>query len=323
MWKPTVSSDELWHHGILGMHWGQRNGPPYPLSPGAHSVSEKKAGYKKSIGKGKESTSVKEPKHGFIAELALVLAVNALPLVPIAIAAGVEKHKDKKAEKFRDQCNKERAEAPVDKKTGLKKQVTEKSLEENVKRVNPDYRLEGMNGKINCVNCSMALELRRRGYEVSAQVTTSGKNGFEVAKQCFPKSKNVDVQTYPKVEFDKKTHKPKNPQAMDEYVRYWNTNEKKVSNGGNKELAKNAISALKSEPAGSRGQVLVTWNRWSGHSMAYEVGSDGKVKLIDSQVNKIYNEKESEAMLRRTCSFSYQRLDNCEFSSKKVKECVR
>lgn len=22
---------ELYHHGILGMHWGQRNGPPYPL----------------------------------------------------------------------------------------------------------------------------------------------------------------------------------------------------------------------------------------------------------------------------------------------------
>lgn len=26
-------SEFLEHHGIIGMHWGKRNGPPYPLSP--------------------------------------------------------------------------------------------------------------------------------------------------------------------------------------------------------------------------------------------------------------------------------------------------
>lgn len=37
-----VYDNHLEHHGILGQKWGNQNGPPYPLSSGQKSYSEKK-----------------------------------------------------------------------------------------------------------------------------------------------------------------------------------------------------------------------------------------------------------------------------------------
>jgi uncharacterized protein YerC len=38
-----MDNNQIIHSGILGQKWGQRNGPPYPLKPSAHSSAEKKA----------------------------------------------------------------------------------------------------------------------------------------------------------------------------------------------------------------------------------------------------------------------------------------
>ena len=51
--RNDFESNYLAHHGILGQKHGVRNGPPYPLDAKDHSASEKKAGYKKSLGGGR------------------------------------------------------------------------------------------------------------------------------------------------------------------------------------------------------------------------------------------------------------------------------
>lgn len=72
-----MRDDYLAHHGILGMKWGHKNGPPYPLDDADHSASERKRGWKKSLDKDKKR------KIGKAAAIAGVAAIGAVSLYAI------------------------------------------------------------------------------------------------------------------------------------------------------------------------------------------------------------------------------------------------
>lgn len=103
---------------------------------------------------------------------------------------------------------------------------------------------------MNCMNCTTAYELRRRGYDVEAGSWRESNTRYASLENWYEgvKIKAVD--------------KPKN-------------------------LIK---AIKNDNPPGSRGNLMVQWNNGGGHSMAYEVDSKGKVHILDPQTNSVVDE---------------------------------
>ena len=84
----TNDSYELQHHGILGMKWGVKNGPPYPLDASSHSKREKKAGWRKSLNGGNtESKENKKRKFTFDKKKALKVGLAVAGTIAVGAIA--------------------------------------------------------------------------------------------------------------------------------------------------------------------------------------------------------------------------------------------
>ena len=179
-----------------------------------------------------------------------------------------------------------KAREPVDPKTGLHlKQEWDKAPEFDVVNVNPGFTNLSDNTKNNCMLCTTAYDLRRRGYDVNAERISQGLDYNDV-KRYYP---DAEVRN--------------------------------ITNASTtKELNKKTRAALISQGEGARGNLMVQWQGGAGgHSMAYEV-HDGDVKIYDAQTGAV---KSTEDVIQYTVSVSYARLDNVEPDWDRIKEAVR
>lgn len=174
---------------------------------------------------------------------------------------------------------KERENLEKDETTGLLKKNKDLTEKEDAKRVNPGYGFWTANNHNNCGLCSVAYDLRRRGFEVSANKSPIGFTNKEI----------LDFYKNPKIKRAEKSGNRLRDSVM---------------------LSRDTIKKMRSEPNGSRGVILLKWTiGTSGHACNYEI-RNGKVDIYDGQSGrKLPTPYE---YLANASDISYFRTDNLE-----------
>lgn len=291
----------------------------YHFNPYHDKASGRFTSARSGIVYGSAKPSKKEPVNEYdhtksdkspLAYLAVNLALDVALVRPISFAVDITRVGAATTATVREHNYKKRkAKLEVDEKTGLPLKNKEWTEKQDLKAVNPGFWNLDNNTKNNCVLCSMALELRHRGYDVAANKASEGYYEKD-QKRWFPK---VDYKNYGfKVDDFPKVKDAKDPTAA--LLKSTRTANKKKRY----ELAERMLTDMRKEPDGSRGFVTVTWRGLRGGHAMYYKKNNGEVRIYDGQTGKEY--KNPHKILDNGCNFSYARSDNLKFDEKTIKE---
>ena len=206
-------------------------------------------------------------------------------------------------------------QAPPEKLEDLQRKKTSFSILEDCMEVNNINERSRVGRVCNCQNCSVAYEMRRRGYDVAARLMDDGSNVFSPEKRFKDgKFTLVDVKDLEK-SYPKSDDFNEDPKAAFASAR-------SIAEEGFSRFA----TTLSHEPPGSRGIAVVGWlrdavdigNRTSFfHAFNYEIGKNGKPTLLDCEGIQRKEEAIYDALSTRTHAidfreYSYMRTDNLE-----------
>jgi hypothetical protein len=287
--KLYVESDELYHYGIKGMRWGVRR---YQKKDGTLTIAGKNRKTQQTITKKSGDRDHSQSDKSEILDALYTLALSVYN--PIALVSSVDRlGKAGYAAAKTSIYNKDREGCKTDKKTGLLLKKKTMSSEEDRARVNPSFYNFDANTKNNCMLCTCAYDLRRRGYEVRAKKASYGYHQKEI-NAWYPKAKLKTINDVP-----------------DGKNIIFETTKKETITKVKNELIK--------QGNGARGNMMIVWKHTTAaHSVAYEV-SNNNVTFIDAQCNKTY--KDPDSFLKKCApTFTYARLDNVDFNTKNIKE---
>ena len=267
MWH-YITYDELYHHGIKGQKWGVRNGPPYPLK-GANkrAANIEKPNKSRKINANSSYGAIPPELIEAGAMIAMSLAMYTIAYVDNRIKINKDIKKNMSNNSFKD----------------IKIIDGDHTKEEDQKAINPNYGNDLEHG-MNCVLCSTAYELRRRGYDVEA-------NGTEMGRQ------------------------PSN------VLKYFNLSKADVHYNRKYEKFKKDIESM---PDGSRGNLMTGVMSWdSRHSMVWEK-ENGRVIIRDCQTNEVYKSLDSSIINKRSSAgYRFIRTDNAIINEEAIMDAVK
>lgn len=133
----------------------------------------------------------------------------------------------------------------------------------------------------NCGFCTIAYDLRRRGYDVKAIPNDDGISSFDIPN----------------------LYKQKDGTKRD--LSYVITSENKTSSGYTHDL----FDQLAKTGNGASGAVSVKWHNGGGHSLAYQVVK-GKAYILDCQTNTIYDEQDFSTLLADSVNWRAYRTED-------------
>lgn len=160
-------------------------------------------------------------------------------------------------------------------------------------RYNPDNTTDpnGEGDEHNCYSCSLAYELRRRGYDAESILDSDGED-YDVVTNLY----------------DAPIKKPQ------------------ISNNVY-DVSKSMEESMLSEGDGASGHIMVYWRGGGGHDMTWQVKS-GRLFIIDNQEGSVYYGDYIPQLLSYTLfefdtGVSWQRTDNAELNYKEVKKYIQ
>lgn len=144
----------------------------------------------------------------------------------------------------------------------------------------------------NCMLCTTTYDLRKRGYDVKAGESTSGKEPQWLTK----------IYKNAKPEFNPNSFRMKDVRDKD----------------ADDAFRKYSFQKMKDAGPGARGNFMVSWPNWLGggaHSIIWENDKNGNTVFKDAQTNKIYTEKNMKNFFDiGTTVLGFLRTDNLELN---------
>lgn len=320
---PDAWTEEVWHYGIKGQKWGIRrfqdeDGTLTSAGKKRYSESgeaEKKADKKDSKQKIDEESKKKKWSTGkkiAVAAAALVAAYAAYKFVD----SGQAKQLIDKGRSFL--LNQDISF----KKDSTLAKLTDKNdiFSKVVSKVNPNY---GELGTVNnCRRCTIAYEMRRRGFDVKA-TRTMGGTGQNAIGLYSATHKNTTINGVmgwalhnAKQVLDGEVTPDKTPYAL-KWFRDMSQNiidmkefsvEKSIHN------ASKVFTELSKQADGARGEIELRWYSGGAHSIAWEI-IKGSPVMFDCQTGIMYDSpKDFNTLSMWASGISYSRLDNVDFN---------